>query len=135
MNEKELFKILKRRLENSYFGWSATDSWKAAGALRKQVVSGNWQCPICKCDMKASPFDIDHRRPKSAGGGNEIANLRVTCASCNRSKGAVSDKRLSREQPKPSNRKPIEEGYVVIDSGNLPDGTRWEMQVPEEWGL
>lgn len=40
------------------------------------------------CGATDGPFDIDHIQPLARGGSNDISNLTVACAPCNRSKGA-----------------------------------------------
>lgn len=44
-----------------------------------------YKCVKCGSD---SDLTIDHEKPKSKGGGNEIGNLKTMCRSCNSSKGA-----------------------------------------------
>lgn len=45
----------------------------------------SYRCVKCGSD---SDLTIDHEKPKSKGGGNEIDNLQTMCRSCNSSKGA-----------------------------------------------
>jgi Protein of unknown function (DUF1376)/HNH endonuclease len=42
------------------------------------------------CGNESGPFDLDHKIPWSRGGEHSIDNLVVACASCNRSKGALT---------------------------------------------
>ena len=48
----------------------------------------NRKCPICGEEIRDDDeTEDDHIHPRSLGGGNEIGNMQVTHASCNRSKG------------------------------------------------
>ncbi len=49
----------------------------------------NYRCSYC--GTGEGPFEIDHIHPLSRGGGDELDNLCLACAACNRSK---SDKTL-----------------------------------------
>ena len=49
---------------------------------------GNF-CFYCGNPIQGTP-DIDHVKPRSKGGLNKLKNLRISCPSCNRSKGAKS---------------------------------------------
>ena len=49
---------------------------------------GNF-CFYCGNPIEGTP-DIDHVKPSSKGGKNALKNLRISCPSCNRSKGAKS---------------------------------------------
>lgn len=42
-----------------------------------------WYCGICLDDRE---FHVDHIHPKSKGGGDDILNLALACAMCNRAK-------------------------------------------------
>lgn len=48
-------------------------------------------CAYCGQSLTQQNAHIDHIQPKSTGGGNELENLNLACASCNTSK---SDKTL-----------------------------------------
>ena len=59
------------------------------GAVR-DALTAMWgdTCYICGALLVVS--HIEHVRPRSAGGGDSWANLRLSCPSCNWSKGAKS---------------------------------------------
>jgi 5-methylcytosine-specific restriction endonuclease McrA len=43
-------------------------------------------CWICRADLSAASYDIDHVKPLNKGGMDCLANLRPACAGCNRGK-------------------------------------------------
>lgn len=53
--------------------------------VRREVFSRDGSS-CAYCETKSGPFDIDHVLPWSRGGTNDLLNLVVACASCNRSK-------------------------------------------------
>jgi len=45
------------------------------------------RCWWCGCDLPEKDLTLDHLKPKSRGGSNSLENLRLSCVSCNRSRG------------------------------------------------
>lgn len=59
-------------------------------ALRRQVwFRDEGRCQICLTAIDSGDFHIDHVWPKSAGGPNELSNLRLAHPDCNLAKGAL----------------------------------------------
>ena len=59
--------------------------------FNKERLFGNQRgvcnTPFCGRRLDFELFEVDHVVPRSKGGGNELANLQLLCAECNRSKG------------------------------------------------
>jgi ATP adenylyltransferase len=51
------------------------------------LVAARGRCALCGVTKNERPLDVDHIKPRSLGGKNELANLQVLCAKCNRTKG------------------------------------------------
>lgn len=49
------------------------------------------RCALCGATKAERPLDVDHIRPRSRGGTNDLWNLQVLCSKCNRSKGNKDD--------------------------------------------
>lgn len=86
-----------QRLASDALGGAAvTTSWKEKSlgdpAYWREVIQYlNWRWKGCCAYCGASGSDqIDHVRPSSAGGSDEIWNLVLCCAACNRAKGTKS---------------------------------------------
>jgi diadenosine tetraphosphate (Ap4A) HIT family hydrolase len=61
-------------------------------SLRFQVLKeSGGRCALCGITKDDSPLDVDHIIPRSRGGSNDLANLQVLCAKCNRTKGNKDD--------------------------------------------
>ena len=56
----------------------------------KQLVLNKTKskCAKCECDLKGKKYDVDHIRPLSNGGTNELSNLQALCKSCHQDKTA-----------------------------------------------
>ncbi len=60
--------------------------------LRYQVLAASdGRCALCGATKKERPLDVDHIIPRSRSGRNELDNLQVLCAKCNRAKGNKDD--------------------------------------------
>jgi len=56
-------------------------------SLRFDVLKrSNFRCVYCGRDSKGTALEIDHIKPFSKGGTNELNNLQAVCARCNRGK-------------------------------------------------
>lgn len=60
-------------------------------SIRYQVLKRDRTCRLCGCGPDQGLLQVDHIVPRSQGGGNEIANLQVLCALCNRGKSNRDD--------------------------------------------
>jgi len=61
-------------------------------SLRYEVLKrGKGRCELCGTTKDDAQLDVDHIIPKARGGKNELANLQVLCAKCNRTKRHLDD--------------------------------------------
>jgi hypothetical protein len=60
-------------------------------SIRYQVLKRDRRCQLCGAGPESSPLQVDHIVPRSQGGTNEIENLQVLCAVCNRGKSNRDD--------------------------------------------
>ena len=56
--------------------------WKRQLLQRRQ----GGVCPICGTGLKLADVTLDHKMPRSKGGGSRLANLQATHALCNQIK-------------------------------------------------
>ena len=57
--------------------------------------SSNRQCFYCDAPITFKETEFDHFIPLSKGGDHKLSNIRVSCARCNRSKGASMPQEVS----------------------------------------
>ena len=59
--------------------------------VRKHLLANDWGfglcCYWCRQDFPFEQLTLDHLRPSSKGGSNNLENLRLACCKCNRSRG------------------------------------------------
>lgn len=80
---------------------TGTGAWKnlRAAIIAEAQARGHTTCPTCgswidyrHAGLPNSP-EVDHITPHALGGADTPANLRVTCRTCNRSRGARMTRR------------------------------------------
>ncbi len=62
-------------------GWTGVKKW------RKRFMAAHNYCHWCGCKLRRDNATIDHLVPKSKGGSNRKANLRLSCSNCNNRRG------------------------------------------------
>lgn len=69
-----------------FYRWKKTPEfakWK-----RKQFLKQGGLCWYCQEFLPMTRINVEHRMPRSKGGGNNKGNLVLACSSCNKAKGA-----------------------------------------------
>ena len=61
-------------------------------SIRYQVLARDRKCLLCGSGPEKIQLQVDHIIPRSQGGGNDISNLQVLCATCNRGKSNRDDR-------------------------------------------
>lgn len=56
--------------------------------IQQLFVENGGHCEYCKKTLLFSEINVDHYVPISRGGEHKKENLKISCASCNKSKGA-----------------------------------------------
>jgi 5-methylcytosine-specific restriction endonuclease McrA len=58
--------------------------------LERSIADALWRCACCEGLIVIEDLSLDHRQPISRGGRHELANLAVTCRTCNEVKGMLT---------------------------------------------
>jgi 5-methylcytosine-specific restriction endonuclease McrA len=56
----------------------------------RELISATRQCHYCSKAVADDTFHLDHAEPTSRGGRHSIANIAVTCPTCNYAKGELT---------------------------------------------
>jgi 5-methylcytosine-specific restriction protein A len=65
------------------WGRGSTRQWRT---LRAKVLKAHPICVVCE---RATATQVDHHVPLSAGGTDDVGNLRAVCDRCHRAKSAT----------------------------------------------
>jgi hypothetical protein len=72
--------------------WSGlVESLPVPESIRYQVLARDRKCVLCGAGPETVQLQVDHITPKSRGGSNDLTNLQVLCATCNRGKSNRDD--------------------------------------------
>lgn len=59
--------------------------------LRYKVLErDNFTCQLCGQKAPNAKLEVDHIKPRSEGGSDDMANLRTTCFACNHGRGSFT---------------------------------------------
>jgi len=84
--EKRLQEFIQKK-GLSIWDYRLLDTEPIPDSVRYIVLKeGNSRCALCGATKNEQPLDVDHIIPRKRGGTNDINNLQVLCAKCNRSK-------------------------------------------------
>jgi len=76
----------------SLWDYRLREASPVSDSTRYMVLKESGQrCALCGATKNLRPLDIDHIRPSSRGGTDDVWNLQVLCSKCNRSKGNRDD--------------------------------------------
>ena len=72
--------------------WSGlVESLPVPESIRYQVLARDRKCVLCGAGPETVQLQVDHITPRSRGGSNDLTNLQVLCATCNRGKSNRDD--------------------------------------------
>jgi len=60
-------------------------------SIRYEVLKRDRKCLLCGAGPDQIQLQVDHIIPRSKGGSNDLSNLQVLCATCNRGKSNRDD--------------------------------------------
>jgi hypothetical protein len=59
--------------------------------IRYEVLKRDRKCVLCGEDGSEHRLEVDHIKPRSKGGSNDLSNLQTLCSRCNRGKSNRDD--------------------------------------------
>jgi ATP adenylyltransferase len=89
--EKRLQEFIQKK-GLSIWDYRMLETEPVPDSLRYIVLKeGNCRCALCGATKNEQPLDVDHIIQRNRGGSNDLSNLQVLCAKCNRSKRDKDD--------------------------------------------
>ena len=93
--QNEIEEVLEERI-SSYLGmrnpYGDNNIDAVPGSIRQEVLKrAKQRCELCGRSARDMQIDVDHIRPRSKGGSNDITNLQALCRTCNAEKGNRDD--------------------------------------------
>lgn len=95
-----------------------------AGYEVRQYLLEKWGRACAYCGAENTPLQVDHIRPRSAGGSDRISNLTLACEPCNQSKGARPIGEFLRHKPQLLERIQQQLQVSLRDAAAM-NATRW----------
>ena len=87
--EAKITEFIQSRGLTTWSGLLETEP--VSDSVRYQVLKRDRKCQLCGAGPDHAPLQVDHILPRSQGGTNDIENLQVLCALCNRGKSNKDD--------------------------------------------
>ena len=84
----EVVRFDTQALENPEIAGAEYQQGTLAGYEVRECLLEKWGRKCAYCGATDTPLQIDHVRPKAAGGSDRVSNLALACRSCNQAKGA-----------------------------------------------
>lgn len=67
----------------------ATNRWKWSALRKRVLVRDSHRCQLALAGCTGIATEVDHIRPRVAGGGDDMGNLRAVCSACHKARGMV----------------------------------------------
>lgn len=81
---------VEREVTGYHIAWwkqkARRNSLSISPVLLMELYLASPQCHYCGIEVNPKGLHIDHKTPRSKGGSDDIENLAITCADCNRLK-------------------------------------------------
>jgi len=85
---QELVRFDMQLIENPEISRAEYQNGTLVGYELREYLLEKWGRQCAYCDAKDVPLNIDHIRPKAAGGSNRVSHLTLACIPCNQKKGS-----------------------------------------------
>ncbi len=123
---------------------SRINSYRRFSVLQRD----NFTCQYCGRKAPDVVLEVDHKVPRSKGGGNEIENLITACQLCNSGKftrmPGANEEGLKKPLPRQGGTEPnvladVPDGTItaeeIIAKSYMQRGAAWNYATLKEWGV
>lgn len=123
---QELVRFDMQAMQNPEISGTEYQKGELAGYEVREYLLEKWRRTCAYCGAKDVPLQIEHIKPKSAGGSNRVSNLAMACEPCNTDKGTQSIEVFLKGNPE-ALRRIQAQAKAPLRSAAAVNSTRWAL--------
>jgi len=123
---QELVRFDLQKMENPEMAGIAYQQGSLWGYEVRAYLLEKWNRTCAYCDAQHLPLQVEHIQPKARGGTDRVANLTLSCESCNVAKGTQDIRDFLRQQPERLARI-LAQAKAPLKDATAVNTTRWEL--------
>lgn len=123
---QELVRFDMQAMENPDIEGVQYQRGTLVGTEAREYLLAKWARRCAYCDAENVPLEIEHIRPKAAGGSNRVSNLTLACHPCNQRKAAKPIEMFLSGQPERLRRILAQAKEPLKDAAAV-NSTRWAL--------
>ncbi|MDQ7024008.1 MAG: RNA-guided endonuclease IscB [Anaerolineae bacterium] len=116
----ELTRFDTQKMENPEISGIEYQQGTLQGYEVRKYLLEKWGRKCAYCGAVHVPLQVEHIRPRSRGGSNQISNLTIACEKCNLAKGTMSAAESGYPELQAQAKKPLKDAAAV-------NTTRWAL--------
>ena len=123
---QELVRFDMQKMEDKEISGIAYQQGELQGYEVREYLLEKWGRQCAYCNAKEVPLEVEHIKPRSLGGSNQVSNLTIACKACNQRKSNQPIEAFLSKKPellqkiKSQAKKPLKDAASV-------NSTRWNL--------
>ncbi len=123
---QELIRFDLQKIEQPEIEGVAYQQGSLWGYEVREYLLEKWNRTCAYCDAQHLPLQVEHIQPKARGGTDRLANLTLSCRSCNIAKGTQDIRDFLAQQPERLTRL-LTQAKTSLKDATAVNATRWEL--------
>lgn len=123
---QELVRFDLQKMQNPEISGVEYQRGELFGFEVKEYLLQKWGRKCAYCGVENVPFEIEHILARSKGGSNRVANLCLSCHSCNQAKGNKPIEEFLKKKPEVLKRV-LAQAQAPLKDAAAVNATRWEL--------